>query len=149
MPRAIRVLQPALCTQEWSLEVPSPLPVPNGSPIQPSCIRPCLFPCPRFGITHVDFWSLDVEGAELAVLSTVDWSRLTVNSMVVETDGLNATKDAEVVSLLEGVGFVAAERAPERARWTRNGQNTFFVHKRYLPIRKHAPGAERLYVEGG
>ncbi len=90
-----------------------------------------------------------MEGAELAVLSTVDWSRLTVNAMVVETDGLNVTKDGEVVSLLERVGFVAAERAPKKARWTRNGQNTFFVHKRWLDIRKHAPGAERLYVEDG
>lgn len=26
-------------------------------------------------------------------------------------------------------------------------QNTFFVHKDYLPHRTHAPGAEELYVE--
>lgn len=63
-----------------------------------------------------------MEGAELAVLETVDFSRMTINAMVVETDGINATKDGQVVELLTNAGFVAAERGPNRARWTRNGQ---------------------------
>jgi hypothetical protein len=32
----------------------------------------------------VDLWSLDVEGAELAVLSTFDFKKVTVNVWIVE-----------------------------------------------------------------
>lgn len=123
---------------------------PGGARHHELAALPCVpmqFIFDRLGITHVDLWSLDVEGAELAVLETVDFSRMTINAMVVETDGINATKDGQVVELLTNAGFVAAERGPNRARWTRNGQNTFFVHKDYLPRRTHAPGAEELYVE--
>lgn len=53
----------------------------------PVLTRPCC-PCRfRFGIDRIDLWSLDVEGAELEVLKTVDFSRLRVNAMVVEVGG--------------------------------------------------------------
>jgi hypothetical protein len=38
-----------------------------------------------FRIARIDFMILDVEGAELSVLRTIDWSALTVNVLVVET----------------------------------------------------------------
>jgi hypothetical protein len=38
----------------------------------------------RAGVTHIDFWSLDVEGAELSLLQSVDWAQLTVSVMLVE-----------------------------------------------------------------
>ena len=38
-------------------------------------------------MTHIDFVSLDVEGAQRMVLSTVDWSRLSVRVLVVECKG--------------------------------------------------------------
>ena len=33
----------------------------------------------KLGITHIDFWSLDVESAELLVLETFDWRAVTVD----------------------------------------------------------------------
>lgn len=75
-----------------------------------------------------------MEGAELAVLGTVDFARMTISALVVETDGINATKDGQVVDLLAAAGYVAAERGPNRARWTRNGQ-----------ARAPAPPCRRLF----
>lgn len=37
----------------------------------------------RLGIDTIDLFSLDVEGAELAVLQSLDFSRLRVNTLVV------------------------------------------------------------------
>lgn len=37
-----------------------------------------------YGITHVDFWTLDVEGAELSVLKTVDFSKFSASVIVIE-----------------------------------------------------------------
>ena len=62
------------------------------------------------GVQRVNFFSLDVEGAELAVLRTVDFGRVEFDVICVESDGNNREKDAAVVSLLEGVGY---RRAPE------------------------------------
>jgi len=36
------------------------------------------------GVTHVDYMSLDVEGPELEILRTVDWTRLRVDVVAVE-----------------------------------------------------------------
>ncbi|XP_069980059.1 uncharacterized protein [Penaeus vannamei] len=37
------------------------------------------------GITHIDFMSLDVEGAELGILETVPWDRLSFTIMAIES----------------------------------------------------------------
>ena len=36
-------------------------------------------------IRHIDFWSLDVEGAELKVLETVDFDRTNIDVIIVES----------------------------------------------------------------
>ncbi len=46
-----------------------------------------LFAKCRFGVDTIDLWTLDVEGGELSVLETVDFERLRVGVLVVETDG--------------------------------------------------------------
>ena len=56
------------------------------------------------GIRSIDFFVLDVEGAELQVLETMDWS-VPVSVWVVEMDGSNATKDQEVRDLLHVHGY--------------------------------------------
>jgi FkbM family methyltransferase len=46
------------------------------------------------GLEHIDFWSLDVEGAELTVLQTMDWA-IPVHYILVETwPGRNTDYDA-------------------------------------------------------
>ena len=55
------------------------------------------------GDSTVTFLSLDVEGAEELVLSTVDPARFRV--VLVELDGMNRSKDAAVVSRLRRAGL--------------------------------------------
>lgn len=56
------------------------------------------------GISQVDLFSLDVEGAELAVLETMDWN-IPVTLWVVELDGHDKPKDQAVRNLLESHGY--------------------------------------------
>ena len=50
------------------------------------------------GVKHIYFFSLDVEGAELTVLDTINWSKLTVDVMMIERDALNDDRNVEVVA---------------------------------------------------
>jgi len=36
------------------------------------------------GVSHVDYFSLDVEGPELEILRTIDWTRLHIDVITVE-----------------------------------------------------------------
>ena len=58
-------------------------------------------------VSHVDFFSLDVEGAELTVLQTLDQAaaRSMFSLIMIEQDGRNNTKDREVRSLMFNWGF--------------------------------------------
>ena len=61
-------------------------------------------------VGHVDLFSLDVEGAELLVLETLDWSRFSVGLMIVECAGSGAhgcldRKDRAVTALLTARGL--------------------------------------------
>ena len=60
-----------------------------------SCL-PLLSTPGHFNITHIDFFSLDVEGAELEVLKTLDLSAVHISVLVVEQDGTNPEKDGAV-----------------------------------------------------
>lgn len=58
-----------------------------------------------FNVVHVDFFSLDVEGAELAVLQTIDWDVVSFGVLVVEADAGDAQKDEAVRRLLASHGY--------------------------------------------
>lgn len=57
------------------------------------------------GIQHINFYSLDVEGGELAVLQAVDFSKISFDVLTVEADGLRPSKDQGVVDLLRLNGY--------------------------------------------
>jgi len=57
------------------------------------------------GVTHIDFFSLDVEGAELKVLQTFDFN-ISVGIWLVELDGSNPHKDQAVRNLLRWHGYI-------------------------------------------
>lgn len=59
----------------------------------------------RAGADHIDFFSLDVEGGELAVLQTFTFD-VPVNSWVIEMDGHDPAKDEGVRQLLTERGYV-------------------------------------------
>jgi len=44
------------------------------------------------GVRHIDFFVLDVEGGELSVLQTIDWTRISIDVLKIEYDGANRTK---------------------------------------------------------
>ncbi len=57
------------------------------------------------GLYDINLFSLDVEGAEYAVLSTLDLSVTNIEVIVVELDGGNLDRDQQVRDLLTGLGF--------------------------------------------
>ena len=40
----------------------------------------------KYGITHIDFMSLDTEGSELEILQTIDFSKVTIDVITVENN---------------------------------------------------------------
>jgi FkbM family methyltransferase len=70
------------------------------------------------GVRHVDFWSLDVEGAELEVIRTFDWS-ITVDVLLVELDGRNEKKDSGVRAVLRENGMRFAFCIDQNEVWER------------------------------
>lgn len=57
------------------------------------------------GITNIDFMSIDVEGAELEVVKSIDFSRVDVSVIIVEADTHSPEKNSAVRSLLVARGF--------------------------------------------
>ena len=42
----------------------------------------------KLGIKHIDFFSLDVEGSELTVVESIDWTRVKIDVMLIENESL-------------------------------------------------------------
>ena len=63
----------------------------------------------KAGVSYLDFFCLDVEGGELAVLKTMDWS-IPVYILCIELDGHNEEKDERCRELLRENGFVFEHR---------------------------------------
>jgi FkbM family methyltransferase len=58
-------------------------------------------------IAHIDFWSLDVEGGELSVLETVDWSRIEISIIMLENaeDKETSATYPVIVDILKDAGY--------------------------------------------
>lgn len=84
----------------------------RGAPTRPNEVnRSVAVPCAplrhyldALGMAHVSFLSLDVEGAELEVVRSIDWQRQSVAAMVVEELQLGASseRNARLGSYLRG-----------------------------------------------
>ncbi len=70
-------------------------------------------------VTHVDFLSLDVEGHELQVLKTIDFSKVAIDVIAVEND----YHDEAIRSILYENGFILYEHLHV---------DDIFVHKRFI-----------------
>lgn len=77
--------------------------MPEGASIIP-CM-PLQAILETFAITHIDFFSLDVEGAELEVLQTLNFLLTHINVIVVEQDNTQPEKDESVRQLLLANNF--------------------------------------------
>lgn len=102
---------------------------------------PMQFLLDKFGIGSLDLWSLDGEGAELEILKTVDFSRLSVKVLMVELDGHNKEKDQAVTDLLAAVGFAPLRKTQQNDM---NNFNTVFVHKDAWPQLAHHPEVKEV-----
>lgn len=85
------------------------------------------------GIWHVNFFVLDVEGAELAVLKAIDFSRLSFDVLCVEADGMSPEKDAAVVDLLVSKGYAYHGHVRKPGRPARIRRNDWFVREGFEP----------------
>ena len=85
-----------------------------------------------FGIAHIDLFSLDVEGAELEVLKTVDFSAVRINVIVVEQDGGDPEKEEAVRQLLLDNDFRVDASLDSLTAGRRNG---WYVHRQFQPFR--------------
>jgi len=72
-----------------------------------------------FDISHVNFWVLDVEGAELEVLRATDFERVTFDVIAMEI-GSDFEKDAEATFFLKGKDYTVFDSI---------GPNRWFVHR--------------------
>lgn len=102
--------------------------MPEGATVT-SCL-PLQSVLKMTGITHIDFVSLDVEGAELKVLETLDFSAVHINVIVIEQDGSRPDKDQAVRKLLAAKGF---EMDSSVKGMRAGGRNDWFVNKYFKP----------------
>ena len=100
--------------------------MPEGAEVVPCVALGSILQ--TFGISHIDFFSLDVEGAELGVLHTLDLSAVHVNVIVIEQDGSNPTKDEAVRQKLLANNFQLDKSMKDTKAGTRND---WFVHKQF------------------
>ena len=90
-------------------------------------------------VSHIDYWSLDVEGAESLVLSTVDWSEITVGVLVSECSALGCRGSAD-----NALHKYLAARGLKRAATLRARHDiwdTVYVNRSLLPLLASPPPA--------
>ena len=71
-------------------------------------------------IRRFDFFSLDLEGAELAVLSSIDFRNVSFGVLAVEADGRNKTQDCAVQQMLTQKGYRPEGRIKRNAWYVTN-----------------------------
>jgi FkbM family methyltransferase len=94
-------------------------PKPDFS-VQWIAVRPLMAVLDEAGISHIDYFSLDVEGAELAVLRGIDFARLTVDLFTIED---NENRWIEHRALLAPLGYTCLGAL---------GTDAVFAHARLL-----------------
>ncbi|KAL1530909.1 hypothetical protein AB1Y20_001800 [Prymnesium parvum] len=73
--------------------------------------------------THFDVFALDVEGAELTALQTIDWTRTTIDIAIVELRGARygeRNKDIAVREFLDDTAKTGLCRLPASPQWFRD-----------------------------
>ena len=90
---------------------------------------PLSHPLSQLDIRHINFWSLDVEGSELATLQTVDWDAVQIDIIMAEAHSRldNWLQMArEVRRYLKGKGYILMKSVTVP-------KSDIFVHKSVCP----------------
>ena len=74
-------------------------------------------------ITHVDFFSLDVEGAALTVIETLDFKTVSIDVFVIKLDAHDPPKNWKIRRMLHNRGY-------KECKLDTGKRNGWFVHKR-------------------
>jgi FkbM family methyltransferase len=90
-----------------------------------------------YGLRHINFFSLDVEGAELQVLRALDFSVISFDVIVVEADEHNKTKNMAVVDLLDRAGYKLHEHFRRNDWFVRRGFEPHGAGDAQQPILDH------------
>ena len=78
---------------------------------------------------HFDYFSLDVEGGELAVLQAINFSTFSFDVIVVEADGHDAKREQAVIRLLRSNGYRYLAHVK---------RNDWFLNAGFVPMRNPA-----------
>ena len=81
------------------------------------------------GIRHINFWSLDVEGSELAILKTVNWDEVQIDIILAEAINRLAEKpqmSREVRDFMKERGYMLMKSVTVT-------NSDIFVHKSVCP----------------
>ena len=68
------------------------------------------------GFPHVDFFSLDVEGAELEVIETIDFTATQIDVFLIEFDGHNLEKNWKIMRVMLNLGYLECKNNRVRMR---------------------------------
>jgi len=60
------------------------------------------------GLTHIDMFSIDVEGFEAKLVSSIDFSKVSIHVIVIEMDHSSSDDHAVISKVLSGAGFTSA-----------------------------------------
>lgn len=80
-------------------------------------------------LTHINFFSLSVEGAELSALRTIDFDKMGFDIIVIEFDGTDVEKEADITALLASVGYHAIHQ---------RGIDMWYARELFTPSINHA-----------
>jgi len=64
----------------------------------------------QLGVHHVDYFSLDVEGAEMYILQSIDWSHVTIDVFTIEVQ----EQRSQIKTFMEAHGYRRVEPPPLR-----------------------------------
>jgi Methyltransferase FkbM domain len=83
-------------------------------------VRPVMDVLAEAGVAHIDYFSLDVEGAEMVVLRSVDFDRVTIDLFTIEDNAGHWTQHR---ALLEPRGYTCLGAL---------GTDALFAHRRLM-----------------
>lgn len=86
-------------------------------------------------LKRIDLWVLDVEGAELAVLESVDWNKISISTIIMEEDGTSPEKNQKKLDVLTRNGF--------SCRMSASNADALCTHKSFIPSSKAGYLSER------
>ena len=93
---------------------------------------PLLTILDALGLSWVDFFILDTEGAELSILRTIDWTRISFGVIVVEVMGPSRRRSYldEVLEVILATGQYEV-LFPQRKRANDVQRNVWLVHRSF------------------